>query len=1190
MRPKRRRLNHEDVAKQYINQKKDRQGFSVKEIPQKGRGVVTDSFFEKGEFLLQYSGKCLTATEGDQLENENSSGFRFFIKCKGKEYCIDATEEPTCGPKLGRLVNHGEKREVNVKLHIIQVSGEPALCLFASRNIERGEELLYNYGVGNLPWKNCTQTKQGRESPQPPHCVEGGVSSKVSRKSTDKGAAKKSPVNLPVEGHTDPVTDSSMASCNTKNFVDLAESASQASGADCSDQIPAVNLPVEGHTDPVTDSSMASCNTKNIIYLAENASQASGADCSYQIPAVNLPVEGHTDPVTDSSMASCNTKNIYLAENASQASGVNFISVAGLHPAIAEDEQSLPDTEIIGPSDTESTGGRFLGDSGAFESAETGSGSEDGNPESAQGDTGSMDSTESLDGDLESVEDCSQPSSDDSDVESYVPDSDDECSVHSDVIPLKRWARSVPINGQGRSPTQSCSTAEEKTSPSTRKNDSNSNEVASTSHSCTETESKVYVMTTHNTANGRCYDKPAYCFVCSRPQKKLNVHILQHSTTAQVAEWLAAKKGPEKDKLWIKMRNYGNHLHNYEVLSKGEGELIVVYRPQKCGDPNDYQPCLDCLGYLSRNEFYRHKCKLRREQDHEESEEQKRRHSLLRDARMLLPPPLGVRAGDVIHRLLNSLLCDDVSVCIKGDPMIVELARKFCFKHGHDKEQFKTLRNKLREIARLVLEYRQISGQHSATLADLIVPSRFELLLKSVRSVCGFDEETHQYTKPSLALKLGHSLKKAAMLVVSTALIEENKEKERQARDVITLLNENWDWEVSSHALRTLYEGKRNNPKLVPLTTDVVLLSKYLRGEAESSLADLKKAKAVEEIKKSWRNLAEITLTQILLFNRKRQGEVSKLTMEDYAKLKKGESHVLDMQILSKFEQNLAKVIWRVEIVGKRGRSVPVLITENVKCAVDELVKHRDAVGIEPQNLFVFAIPEGSTHYIRACDTLRKFSCACGAKKPELLRSTQLRKHIATMSQVMALQDNELDVLANFLGHDVRVHREYYRLPDATIQVAKVSKLLIALEGGSGDPGQVLQGKSLEQLDLQENEEVATEGDYEQEDSDQDDSIEQPVDDSDIKKGHSLNDAQQTEPMPKDRQKKTPWTTQEQAAVHRHLGQYIAASKLPGKSAIVNCMSLEPCLRNRRWTNVKDYIRNKICSIARKGQKNFVKK
>ncbi|MBN3310325.1 KMT5A methyltransferase, partial [Amia calva] len=31
--------------------------------------------------------------------------------------------------------------------------------------------------------------------------------------------------------------------------------------------------------------------------------------------------------------------------------------------------------------------------------------------------------------------------------------------------------------------------------------------------------------------------------------------------------------------------------------------------------------------------------------------------------------------------------------------------------------------------------------------------------------------------------------------------------------------------------------------------------------------------------------------------------------------------------------------------------------------------------------------------------------------------------------------------IANFLGHDVRVHRNYYRSPEATIQLAKVSKL-----------------------------------------------------------------------------------------------------------------------------------------------------
>ncbi len=53
------------------------------------------------------------------------------------------------------------------------------------------------------------------------------------------------------------------------------------------------------------------------------------------------------------------------------------------------------------------------------------------------------------------------------------------------------------------------------------------------------------------------------------------------------------------------------------------------------------------------------------------------------------------------------------------------------------------------------------------------------------------------------------------------------------------------------------------------------------------------------------------------------------------------------------------------------------------------------------------------------------YSFKCNAKMPDLLRGTKLRKHVAIMSQVMNLKGNELDVLANFLDHDVRVHQEY---------------------------------------------------------------------------------------------------------------------------------------------------------------------
>ena len=60
--------------------------------------------------------------------------------------------------------------------------------------------------------------------------------------------------------------------------------------------------------------------------------------------------------------------------------------------------------------------------------------------------------------------------------------------------------------------------------------------------------------------------------------------------------------------------------------------------------------------------------------------------------------------------------------------------------------------------------------------------------------------------------------------------------------------------------------------------------------------------------------------------------------------------------------------------------------------------------------------------------------------------STHLRKYVATVSQVLDLQEKELDWLARHKGHDIRVHREYYRLHESTLELAKVSKILALVD------------------------------------------------------------------------------------------------------------------------------------------------
>ena len=123
----------------------------------------------------------------------------------------------------------------------------------------------------------------------------------------------------------------------------------------------------------------------------------------------------------------------------------------------------------------------------------------------------------------------------------------------------------------------------------------------------------------------------------------------------------------------------------------------------------------------------------------------------------------------------------------------------------------------------------------------------------------------------------------------------------------------------------------------------------------------------------------------------------------------------------------------------------------------------RNTCGILDNNRFVFAREGNAQSPLRSSDVLKKFAIESGAKNPELISSTSLRKHVATISQILNLKDNELDSLANFLGHDVSIHREFYRLPDDTIQLAKLSKLLLEVENGTISQHK---GKTLDEIQL----------------------------------------------------------------------------------------------------------------------------
>ncbi|KAJ8957760.1 hypothetical protein NQ314_006509 [Rhamnusium bicolor] len=115
---------------------------------------------------------------------------------------------------------------------------------------------------------------------------------------------------------------------------------------------------------------------------------------------------------------------------------------------------------------------------------------------------------------------------------------------------------------------------------------------------------------------------------------------------------------------------------------------------------------------------------------------------------------------------------------------------------------------------------------------------------------------------------------------------------------------------------------------------------------------------------------------------------------------------------LTDLEISLANRLTIVEVPGKSRKNfkVSILLTPNMKQAIDKLIETRHLVDIDINNPFVFARGHKSLGYLHGYDCLRKCCSELDLKEPRLIiTSTKLRKYIATVVQVFDLKETEID-------------------------------------------------------------------------------------------------------------------------------------------------------------------------------------
>lgn len=482
-------------------------------------------------------------------------------------------------------------------------------------------------------------------------------------------------------------------------------------------------------------------------------------------------------------------------------------------------------------------------------------------------------------------------------------------------------------------------------------------------------------------------------------------HLLRrHKSEKEVAAIMFLPPGSEmRIKVLDRLRRKGDYYHNICVLQKGKGQLVTCRRPRAKASADDFLPCNLCFGFYLKSDLPKHEklCRETQEKQNQHKED-----------------------------------TDVVSFQAKRDPLICQFGDRLLAEHGSDPSKDGKVRQKVAQLEKFLTAAKYLDSQVK-TLHDLLAPSKFPLALKAVKEAC-CSSKSKQWQE-SLPTEVGLSLKAVCNIAIAQYAQAGFETAACSARDFLYMLNGEWKSSVSRRA--SLENYSFNEDGMTLLAEDVLKLHKMLKSEGEQAKEQLVKGPNPG----AYKTLSKILLSQITLFNSRRPGEVAALPLETYTN---GTDEVPDedcMQYLSPIEKKFIQDFSKFIIRGEEGETVLVL-TKEMKESLDLLVDNRTAENrILDSNQFVFARQNYETH-LQSASCLRKHAVACKAKSPETLTSTQMRDHVATLSQIINLDDDQVDQLADLIGHNATEYRETSCLTESTLLLAAMSKKLMAME------------------------------------------------------------------------------------------------------------------------------------------------
>ena len=526
----------------------------------------------------------------------------------------------------------------------------------------------------------------------------------------------------------------------------------------------------------------------------------------------------------------------------------------------------------------------------------------------------------------------------------------------------------------------------------------------------------------------RIRDKKLVCFVCRSKVLWLSRHLAKcHHDNFLVAQ-VMAKSGHDRQCGLKRLRNLGSFKHNIDVLKQGEGELMVVRRTSGKHSHDMYLPCTRCYGFFYRYDLWRHRCPCRHEETDEPDESNSRSADSVDGSRSLLEGALqSEKSNREVDKQLNkhiiSRMRRDANLrVVKTDALILKFGVAQLKRIGVKGRR--RIAARMRLLAKLLVKLRSALDLPNKSLEHFLNGIYFDGVIEAIEDMCGLHSDEHDqrsFDRPSVALSIGNILTKTCHIKKGIAIRSGDDESLKEVDNFVALLKTEYSDSVSCPALATLKSKTYNKPVELPTTDDLMKLKKFTEEKMHNLVKQLKAAPSYN----IWRQLSEVVLTRLVVFNKRRANEAAKLLLSQYNNRPnwKQESNRELVENLQPLERKLMDRMDLVQVPGKRNRRVPILITPEVGKAMKELAATRTQCRISAKNPYFFAT-DSVDGYQNVWLVLHNNAVAAGVKKPRLITSCRLRKYVATLSQVcitVSYQKNIVKLVLLLLnGHSSR--------------------------------------------------------------------------------------------------------------------------------------------------------------------------